>query len=94
MSALVRVVSPAGHPPHRHEGMVICRDHLRQLDSADDPPVEEVSVDRAAFLGECCLMCMTVAVPGRLCENADCRRPLDPSWPAVYCCNECAFEDA
>jgi len=33
-------------------------------------------------------------VPGRVCENPDCRAPLDPKWPAVYCSNECAIEDA
>jgi hypothetical protein len=31
---------------------------------------------------------------GRVCENPDCGRPIPPSQVAVYCSNECAYEDA
>jgi hypothetical protein len=38
-------------------------------------------------------MCLFDAVPGRFCENEDCKKPLHPQWPAVYCCNKCALRD-
>ena len=93
MSALVRVFTP--DRDHRHEGLVICRDHLRQVVADTDPPfsLDEIADDQATFLGQRCLMCGVDAVPDRLCENVDCRRPLHPQWPAVYCCNDCALED-
>ena len=91
--ALVRVYSP--DHSHPYEGMIICRDHLRQIFTGDEPPfvLEEIPVDRAAFWNHRCLMCGVDAVPERLCENDRCRRPLHPHWPAVYCKNMCALED-
>lgn len=95
---LVRVFTPEQH--HRFEGLVICRDHLRQI-VGDDPRgpsydpfiLEEIPTDRAEFWHHRCLMCGVDPSPGRRCENADCRRELHPQWPAVYCCNGCALED-
>jgi len=81
---------------HPYEGMIICRDHLEQILLTNDvPPVvlEEIAASQVAFWNHRCLMCGVDAVPGRLCENADCRRPLHPEWPAVYCKNACALED-
>lgn len=91
---LVRVVSPTGHRPHVHEGMIVCFEHLRQLELSARPPIKEIPDDQAAFWGHRCLMCGVDAAPGRVCENVDCRRTLHPQWPAVYCCNDCALEDA
>ena len=88
LGTLVRIVSP-----HKHEGMIICRDHLQQIAPDDDPPLLALSADLASFWGDRCLMCGTSAAPDRLCENESCRRPLHPQWPAVYCCNNCALED-
>jgi hypothetical protein len=81
------------HQPH--EGMIICLDHLRQIVVDTDPALafEEIAAEQAAFWNHRCLMCGVEAAPGRLCESVDCRRPLHPQWPAVYCCNECALED-
>lgn len=31
---------------------------------------------------------------GRRCANGDCNKPLSPNHFAVYCSNECAFDDA
>ena len=93
---LVRIAStPVGQmcKPHKYEGMVICRDHLRQISSDVDPPLQELAADLAAFWGDRCLMCGVDPSPDRRCENEDCRRPLHPQWPAVYCCNECALGD-
>jgi len=93
-SPLVRLFTP--EQAHPYEGMIICRDHLRQVLPGDGPPfiLEEIAVDQAAFWNHRCLMCEVEPAPGRLCENEDCRRPLHPEWPAVYCCNDCALEDA
>lgn len=90
---LVRVYSP--DHDHPYEGMIICRDHLRQILIGDKPPfeLEEISADRVTFWNHRCLMCGVDAVPDRLCENEDCRKALHPQWPAVYCNNACALED-
>ncbi len=98
MSALVRVVTlPDPMLPiyyrHPHEGMIICRDHLRQIVHDADPTVEEIPAAQVAFLGHRCLMCGIEPSPGRRCENEDCRQPLHPQWPAVYCCTSCALAD-
>ena len=98
MSTLVRVCTPPGESagtPHKHEGMIICRDHLRQIVDTDDAPaVQELAADTVEFWGERCLMCGVDPSPGRLCESADCRRPLHAQWPAIYCCNDRAPDDA
>lgn len=95
-TALVRVVTPPDptlpiYRRHPHEGMIICLDHLRQIDC--DPTVDEVPANQAAFWGYRCLMCDVDESPGQVCANDDCRQPLHPQWPAVYCCNRCAMED-
>lgn len=88
MNSLVRVTAP-----RRHEGVILCSDHLRQLAIDVDLAHEDIPAELAAFWGHRCLMCGVDATPGRYCENADCRRALHPQWPAVYCCNDCALED-
>lgn len=93
MSTLVRILSPNGPRPHVHEGMVICFEHLRQLELAVKPPIKEIPEDQIAFWGHRCLMCGVDAAPGRVCENEDCKKPLHAHWPAVYCCNDCALAD-
>lgn len=93
MSTLVRIVTPAGRSPHRLEDVIICPDHLRRLAPDEDVPVIEIPAAAAAFWGDRCLMCGVSAVPGRVCENVGCERALDPQWPAVYCCNDCALDD-
>lgn len=87
-NTLVRVT----HPRH-YEGAIFCLDHLRQL-SVPRLSVAQFSPQDVTFWGHRCLMCGVDAIPGRLCENAECRRALHPQWPAVYCSNNCALEDA
>ena len=95
-ASLVRVQAP-----HKHEGMVICRSHLSALASMESPPanylegrdIQRIPSDVVAFWGDRCLMCGIDASPGRVCTNDDCRAPLHPQWPAVYCCNACALKD-
>lgn len=79
--------------PRRHEGVILCPDHLRQMALEVDLAHEEMPSQAVAFWGHRCLMCGVDAAPGRYCENVDCRRALHPQWPAVYCCNDCALED-
>ncbi|HSX23379.1 MAG TPA: hypothetical protein VLE97_11450 [Gaiellaceae bacterium] len=88
MSALVRVTAP-----RRHEGVILCADHLREFAVDVDVAHEDVPADLAMFWGHRCLMCGVDEAPGRCCENPDCRRALHPRWPAVYCSNDCALED-
>lgn len=45
----------------------------------------------ARYFDERCAMCGVVPSPNN-CLN--CGRPLHPQWPAVYCSNRCAMEDA
>jgi hypothetical protein len=91
---LVRVFTP--DRDHPYEGLIICRDHLRQILSGDDPPfiLEEIDAARATFWNHRCLMCGVDPVPDRVCQNDRCGRALHPQWPAVYCKNLCATEDA
>jgi hypothetical protein len=90
---IVRVTTP--DHDHPYEGMIICRDHLRQIFIDPEPlcVLEEIPAKQAAFWNYRCLMCIVDAVPDRFCENERCRRPLHPQWPAVYCRNDCALED-
>lgn len=97
MTQLVRVITPQDpalpvYAHHPHEGMIICIEHLRQIDC--DPTVDALPADQVAFWGHRCLMCGVEAVADRLCRNDRCAKPLHPQWPAVYCCNGCAMEDA
>lgn len=96
MTVLSRIITP--HDSMRptyvrnpHEGAILCDDHLRQIDV--DPTTEEITAEQAAFWGYRCLMCGVEPSPGRRCENEDCRQPLHPQWPAIYCSNRCALED-
>jgi len=87
-NTLVRVTYP------RHvEGAIFCLDHMRQL-SVPRLTVTQFSAEAVTFWGHRCLMCGVDAVPGRHCENDRCKRALHPQWPAVYCSNDCALEDA
>jgi hypothetical protein len=83
--ALVRVVVPP------HEGMVVCPDHLREVD--DIAIYEEIPASQVSFWGYRCLMCGVTSVPDRVCGNEECGKPLHPQWPAIYCCDLCALED-
>lgn len=87
MFELVRVVEAP------HQGLIICRDHLLQISADRLPAHEEIPAAQVSFWGDRCIMCGIDPAPDRLCENVDCRRPLHPQWPAVYCCNDCALED-
>jgi hypothetical protein len=84
------VIALVTRPPH--QGLIVCRDHAGQID-VDPAALEEIPTDRVAFWGHRCIMCQFDPAPGRLCESEDCRKPLHPQWPAVYCSNECALED-
>ena len=84
---LVRVVQDP------HWGLIICKDHLRQIAEGVLVAHEEIPTAQVSFWGHRCTMCGFDAVHGRECENQSCRRPLHPQWPAVYCCNLCALED-
>ena len=99
---LVRVTRPS-----RLVGVIACLDHLTQLrDLVQRQSLPHDDQERPAFLhveipweivelhAHRCLMCGVKAVPNRRCENDSCTRELHPQWPAVYCCNECAWEDA
>jgi len=93
---LLRVITPqdparAIYDRHEHEGMIICRECLVQLDT--DPTCDEIPAEQVEFWGYTCLMCNTKPSPGRTCGNEDCLRPLHPQWPAVYCTNRCAMLD-
>jgi hypothetical protein len=59
------------------------RDDLLALHGPADPLLSE----------EWCRMCASLHAEGSLCYNDDCRRPLHPQWPAVYCSSQCALED-
>lgn len=93
--------------PPRLAGVVICLDHLSLLrDLAQREAHLYDDQERPAFLHieipwsperddyHQCLMCGVKASAHRRCENDSCARELHPQWPAVYCCNECAWEDA
>lgn len=41
-----------------------------------------------------CAMCQAVVAHGNVCHSDVCKTPLHPQWPAVYCSNRCALEDA
>ena len=79
------------HAPH--EGMILCRDHLRQITGSVIVAHAELSLHETAFWGYRCGMCGTIPVADRLCESESCRKSLPPQWPAIYCCNDCALDD-
>ena len=86
-ATLVRIVQAP------HEGLILCRDHFRQISDGAIIAHEELDESTATFWGDRCDMCGVDASPGRVCESASCRKPLHPQWPAVYCCNDCALDD-
>lgn len=53
--------------------------------------VADVSRLHAHYFDERCAMCGVVPSANRCLS---CRETLHPNWPAVYCSNECALEDA
>lgn len=80
-------------------GLVICRTHLVELRAyrfhdrslhvrAIGPRERMYSIDPPM-----CGMCAAVISHGNVCYNDDCKTPLHPQWPAVYCSNECALSD-
>ena len=75
-----------------HEGLVVCAAHHREV--AVELAYEKLPEAESRFWGHRCVMCLVDPAPGRSCENAACKKPLHPRWPAVYCCNACALEDA
>jgi hypothetical protein len=83
--------------PPRHAGVIVCLVHLMQMGDAElrqGLRHDEILSETVAFHGHRCLMCGVDAVLDQTCENNRCRLPLHPQWPAVYCCNDCALEDA
>lgn len=84
--SLVRVTT------HPYERLIVCHEHLRVV--APHAAYDEIPATQVSFWGHQCLMCGFDSVPGRICENADCKKPLHPQWPAIYCCNLCALEDS
>jgi len=98
---LVRVTHPS-----QLAGVITCLEHFAQLrDLIQQQRLSHDDQERLAFLHveipweiielhtHQCLMCGVKASPNRRCENDSCTRELHPQWPAVYCCNECAWED-
>lgn len=84
---LVQVVQPS------HDGLVLCRDHLRQIFDGAVVAHKELPAHLSAFWGYRCMMCGVLPVADRFCESESCQAPLHPQWPAVYCCNDCALDD-
>lgn len=82
------------------DGLVLCGPHSVMAFAEMDPPYRKRprSVQGDLDLVEVndellpCGMCDQLPAPGRVC--AYCSTPLHPLWPAVYCSNECAFDDA
>ncbi len=54
---------------------------------------EDVWALHGPRLGEKCAMCGTHYAEGNVCYNDDCKKPLHPEWPAVYCTDNCAMAD-
>jgi hypothetical protein len=67
------------------DGMPICDRHTKETGLGVTPVHSNATP-------EPCLLCMTRAVYGRTCDHCD--RMLHPRWPAVYCSNQCALDDA
>lgn len=79
-----RVVLTAGQIESLVVEFGLRRDDLTSLHGPRDPILVE----------ERCQMCEAPRVEGNLCHSHDCSEPLHPQWPAVYCSNACAREDA
>ena len=70
-------------------GMVLCTQHVEETLAQETVEIDEVSQE---ILKNRCAMCEAMPVEGRNCQN--CGTPLHPRWPAVYCSNKCALDDA
>ncbi len=89
---------------HRtYEGMILCDEHVRVAFMEVLPPARAIALHPkpspyAARIHETdcahleCAMCVTRPVDGNRCMN--CGTALHRQWPAVYCSNWCAHEDA
>ena len=78
---------------HPQEGMVLCAKHVEEIKYCFDPTVREVG-ENESLLRRACAMCGVASVVGNVCCNDDCKTPLPSQWPAVYCSNRCALDDA
>jgi hypothetical protein len=85
------------------DGLVLCETHFREafLEMVTphqrrerDGEGRELAMDEVtrSVLKPRCGMCNQLPSPGRTCER--CTTPLHALWPACYCSNECAYEDA
>jgi len=101
------VQSTWGAPTSVAGGIFICRTHvlemrvftigreplkIRALGVRERLGVEELR-EMMHDESPMCVMCKTVIAHGNICYNDECKTPLHPQWPAVYCSNRCAMED-
>lgn len=72
------------------DGLGLCQQHALEL-AGYYSGLELMSV----LSDEKCGMCGVRSNGGNAhCDNEACQRRLHPQWPAVYCSNRCAEEDA
>lgn len=71
------------------DGLFLCETHASETGLAVDEVTDEEFRELVAAR---CGMCGQLPSPGRTCQRCD--KPLHELWPAVYCTNECAYEDA
>lgn len=87
------------------DGLVLCETHFgeafrqmvppwksRPRDEQGDGQVLVMDETTRSILKPRCGMCNQLSSPGRTCDR--CETPLHALWPACYCSNECAYEDA
>jgi hypothetical protein len=74
------------------DGIIVCLDHVKQLWQMGSFHGDGARV--LEDLAICALCTSGVNREGRVCHRDECEKPLHPQWPAVYCCNACAFADA
>lgn len=90
------------------DGLFLCETHFREAFLKMVPPYRSLPRDEFGDGHELdademqafkhvgyltgCGMCNQLPSPGRTCQR--CETPLHELWPAVYCSNECAIEDA
>lgn len=81
-------------------GTVICRAHVVECRAYTfrGGPLRVVAVGPRerlrALIPPTCALCRTVVAHGNTCYLERCAAPLHPQWPAVYCSDACALEDA
>lgn len=56
--------------------------------------VDDLHALHGQFFCQDCGMCGRMPVVGVRCHNDRCKKPLPPQWPAMYCSNNCAIDDA